>query len=30
MPKAETRVVLFSKESDEKRIGSMMPAAFAW
>ena len=29
VPKAETRVVLFTMEGDEKRIGSMMPATFA-
>jgi catechol 2,3-dioxygenase-like lactoylglutathione lyase family enzyme len=26
VPKAETRVVLFTMEGDEKRVGSMMPA----
>ena len=25
VPKAETRVVLFNMEGDEKRVGSMMP-----
>jgi predicted enzyme related to lactoylglutathione lyase len=29
VPKAETRVVLFTMNGDEKRIGSMMPATFA-
>ena len=29
VPKAETRVVLFTMDGDEKRIGSMMPATFA-
>jgi predicted enzyme related to lactoylglutathione lyase len=29
VPKAETRVVLFTMQGDEKRIGSMMPATFA-
>ena len=29
VPKAETRVVLFTLDGDEKRIGSMMPATFA-
>jgi predicted enzyme related to lactoylglutathione lyase len=29
VPKAETRVVLFTMDGDEKRIGSVMPAAFA-
>ena len=29
VPKAETRVVLFTMKGDEKRIGSMMPATFA-
>jgi predicted enzyme related to lactoylglutathione lyase len=29
VPKAETRVVLFTMGGDEKRIGSMMPATFA-
>ncbi len=29
VPKAETRVVLFTMEGDEKRIGSFMPATFA-
>jgi predicted enzyme related to lactoylglutathione lyase len=28
VPKAETRVVLFTMEGEEKRIGSMMPATF--
>ena len=29
VPKAETRVVLFTMNGDEKRIGSFMPATFA-
>src|SRR5437016_8370886 len=29
IPKAETRVVLFTAEGDEKRIGSMMPMSYA-
>ena len=29
VPKAETRVVLFTMEGDEKKIGSMMPATFS-
>ena len=29
VPKAETRVVLFTMEGEEKRIGSMMPATLA-
>ncbi len=29
IPKAETRVVLFTAEGEEKRIGSMMPLSFA-
>jgi predicted enzyme related to lactoylglutathione lyase len=29
VPKAETRIVLFTMDGDEKRIGSMMPATFA-
>src|SRR5687767_563600 len=29
VPKAETRVVLFTAEGEEKRIGSMMPMAYA-
>ena len=29
VPKAATRVVLFTMDGDEKRIGSMMPATFA-
>jgi len=29
VPQAETRVVLFTMDGDEKRIGSMMPATFA-
>jgi predicted enzyme related to lactoylglutathione lyase len=29
IPKAETRVVLFTMDGDEKRIGSSMPATFA-
>ena len=29
VPKAETRVVLFTMDGDEERIGSMMPATFA-
>ena len=29
VPKAETRVVLFTMDGDEQRIGSMMPATFA-
>ena len=29
VPKAETRVVLFTMGGEEKRIGSMMPATFA-
>ena len=29
VPKAETRVVLFTAEGDEKRIGSMMPMSYA-
>jgi predicted enzyme related to lactoylglutathione lyase len=29
VPKAETRVVLFTTEGDEKRIGSMMPMSYA-
>ncbi len=29
VPKAETRVVLFTMEGDEKRVGSIMPMAFA-
>jgi predicted enzyme related to lactoylglutathione lyase len=29
VPKAETRVVLFTMKGDEKRIGSMMPVTFA-
>ena len=29
VPKAETRVVLFTMDGDEARIGSMMPASFA-
>jgi predicted enzyme related to lactoylglutathione lyase len=29
IPKAETRVVLFTTEGDEKRIGSMMPLSYA-
>jgi predicted enzyme related to lactoylglutathione lyase len=29
VPKAETRVVLFNAEGDEKRIGSMMPMSYA-
>ncbi len=29
VPKAETRVVLFTMNGDEKRIGWMMPATFA-
>ncbi len=29
IPKAETRVVLFTMDGDEKRIGSFMPATFA-
>lgn len=29
IPKAETRVVLFTAEGEEKRIGSMMPMSYA-
>lgn len=29
VPKAETRVVLFTPEGEESRIGSMMPMAYA-
>ncbi len=29
IPKAETRVVLFTAEGDEKRIGSAMPMSYA-
>lgn len=29
IPKAETRVVLFTAEGDEKRIGSFIPMSFA-
>jgi predicted enzyme related to lactoylglutathione lyase len=29
VPKAETRVVLFTMEGEEARVGSMMPATFA-
>jgi predicted enzyme related to lactoylglutathione lyase len=29
VPKAETRVVLFTMDGDEQRIGTMMPATFA-
>lgn len=29
IPKAETRVVLFTMEGEENRVGSMMPATFA-
>jgi predicted enzyme related to lactoylglutathione lyase len=29
VPKAETRVVLFTAEGEEKRIGSMMPMSYA-
>ncbi len=29
IPKAETRVVLFTAEGDEKRIGSMMPMSYS-
>jgi len=29
VPKAETRIVLFTMDGDEKKIGSMMPATFA-
>ena len=29
VPKAETRVVLFTMDGDEQRIGSIMPATFA-
>ena len=29
VPKAETRVVLFTMDGDEKRVGSTMPLAFA-
>ena len=29
VPKAATRVVLFTLDGDEQRIGSMMPATFA-
>lgn len=29
VPKAETRVVLFTMDGDEARIGTMMPATFA-
>src|ERR1700716_2345567 len=29
VPKAETRVVLFTSPGDEKRIGSMMPMSYA-
>src|ERR1700716_3718860 len=29
VPKAETRVVLFTTEGEEKRIGSMMPMSYA-
>lgn len=29
IPKAETRVVLFTPEGDEKRIGSQMPISYA-
>lgn len=29
VPKAETRLVLFTAEGDEKRIGSMMPMSFS-
>lgn len=29
VPKAETRVVLFTAEGEEKRIGSMMPISYA-
>src|SRR4051812_39965430 len=29
VPKAETRIVLFTMEGDEKRIGTFMPATFA-
>ena len=28
IPKAETRVVLFTAEGDEKRIGTMMPMSY--
>src|SRR6476620_574406 len=28
IPKADTRVVLFTAEGDEKRIGSMMPMSY--
>jgi len=28
IPKAETRVVLFTPEGDEKRIGTMMPMSY--
>jgi predicted enzyme related to lactoylglutathione lyase len=29
VPKAETRVVLFTMEGDEQRVGSIMPLAYA-
>jgi uncharacterized glyoxalase superfamily protein PhnB len=29
VPKAETRIVLFTMDGEEKRVGSMMPATFA-
>ena len=29
IPKAETRIVLFTAEGEEKRIGSMMPMSYA-
>ena len=29
VPKAETRVVLFTPDGDERRIGSMMPMSFS-
>src|SRR3954469_20518788 len=29
VPKAETRIVLFTMEGDEKKIGSVMPATFS-
>lgn len=29
VPNAETQVVLFTMDGDEKRIGSIMPATFA-